>query len=950
MSHIEFNSAESRTGLPIIEAVVDGKPLLLHSKYDPVKEAERFIDSCKERIEAADHILFYGAGMGYHIKSFFERYPEKIASSYEPFEEVAKLYKKSQAHKQLQHFVVRTEQQPLSQALSVFYTDIHLKFEIIVLPSYGKWQDEQLSEFVSTFKSIVDIKKLNVNSTLNFSRRWTINALMNLPKTMEQPNFLVEKKCFFKGKPVIIVSAGPSLSEEMQNLRQIKESGTAYIFAVGSANKALIQAGVYPDAVCTYDPQNHNYTVFNEMINNNIDTIPMIYGTTVGFETIDYYKGPKLYFPVSKDKLTVNFHKDLQMIVDDASTIAIVTLQLLDILEVSKVILVGQNFAYKNEKYYAEGIIRYDEKNKDKSDHYVNSNDLQQKVEIEDVHGGKVLSNNAFIWMRNDMENHLSRMNIPVINTTNGGAAIKGTTFKRLDELMEEELTKKVVVEDWWKQTKEAKSVLNKTYLHNYRKAFDSFEQQDCQLQTFMAEFKSLLSTLTDNAIRQKLKQLDDLLQNYQRNIFYETTILPIAELSFEKLKSENQLISALKDIRKKSERIIEVFTEYLQQCKVIYDDIAPIVSNYTLPKLNEISNQVKPYVATSGVFHYEGEWNRKFPPKKERIPGGLSEEEKRAWHKQKKLEDKIEFPNLVYVETTEKGALIQFRFKGSELSLYGLNLKDEGLKLCVQIDKKKHNVNVNGERYLELNQFIRKNIFTINNLKNTMHLVTIEILSNNPHFLFEGIEIDNNGRAYHRNEVEQVEDLEVGKRIRCHYKATYNKVGEFSGLGEETMSLLLIEPSAKPDGDFYFIMVDEVDGEKKLIADRTVQNYISYNTLKTSLLTNKEKIKVGENYYITLPSMGRFRGDKENDWYKYIESKNYPNEDLYWSFMDLKINFGYDVPKGYPEKGVFRGSYPNAKGIVIGESAHDWFMITDVKGTYSTYGFRPKLIGENML
>ncbi|MCM3389087.1 DUF115 domain-containing protein [Ureibacillus chungkukjangi] len=757
MSKIEFNVAESRNGLPIIEAVIDGKALLLHSKYDPVKEAERFIDSMKEKIEAADHILFYGAGMGYHIKAFFERYPEKIASVYEPFEVIADI---TVQHKNktkfpmslLEHYIVLREDDLTLQTLSVFNGDLNHKFEIIVLPSYGKWQDEKLRDFVETFKKIVDTKKGNIASTLVYSRRWTINALINLPKTLKHQNLLIEKKDYFKGKPVIIVSAGPSLSEEIENLRKIKNDGTAYIFSVGSAYKALIKEDIYPDAICTYDPQNHNYAVFKELVENSIDTIPMIYGTTVGFETVGYYNGPKLYFPVSQDKITSHFHNDSQVTVYDATTIAIVTLQILNLLDVSKVILVGQNLAFKQDKYYAEGIKRYDEKKKEASDNTANERDLQKTFEIEDVHGGTVLTNDEFRRMKADMENYLSIMEIPVINTTNGGAAIIGTNFKRLDELMEEELTNKIVVDEWWKSNFEHSSFpLNKAFLKKYHKSFESLNQQHSNLMVFIKEFSQTVQKLKDNQIQRKLVKFDALFQDYHNNIFYQTTILPIAQLAFEKLKSQNQLILAITDKKRKAEKVIGVYTKYLQKCHCIYFEIAPIVSNYTLPRLYEL-DLVKNYVANSEVFHFEGNWNNRFLPEKESVQKDFSEKERITLYRKKKLEDKVLFPK-VFVETTQKGAKIKFRFKGKNLSLYGFNNKNKEIKLNIQIDQMERMVIIKGHKVDNLENYIRSSFFSIKNLNNINHHVTVEVLSDNPNFLFDGIEVDKLGPAYHIHE-----------------------------------------------------------------------------------------------------------------------------------------------------------------------------------------------------
>lgn len=129
--------------------------------------------------------------------------------------------------------------------------------------------------------------------------------------------------------------------------------------------------------------------------------------------------------------------------------------------------------------------------------------------------------------------------------------------------------------------------------------------------------------------------------------------------------------------------------------------------------------------------------------------------------------------------------------------------------------------------------------VFELVNLESTKH--TVEITS--PHITYisiDAIDIDSDGRLLHPNEVLTIGELEVGKRIRAHYTATSNAVGAFSNLGEETYvdginDFIPPASSATPNGDFYFIMVDEGNGKQKLIADRNIQHSISWDTLNSA-------------------------------------------------------------------------------------------------------------------
>ncbi|ALS22328.1 discoidin domain-containing protein [Paenibacillus naphthalenovorans] len=96
----------------------------------------------------------------------------------------------------------------------------------------------------------------------------------------------------------------------------------------------------------------------------------------------------------------------------------------------------------------------------------------------------------------------------------------------------------------------------------------------------------------------------------------------------------------------------------------------------------------------------------------------------------------------------------------------------------------------------------------------------------------FEAIDIDSTGYLLHPDEVTNIHDLVVGKRIRCHYQASSGQVGIFSGLGRETSDFIPKSSSLTPDGDFYFIMTENWNGKKYLIPDRNIQSGISWDTL----------------------------------------------------------------------------------------------------------------------
>ncbi|MBB4823635.1 hypothetical protein HNO89_000855 [Sporosarcina luteola] len=956
----KIEKISSKSGLPVLQVEHEGKMILIHSKYDPVKEAEQMIDRYKKQMADFHHILFYGVGLGYHVKAFLEQYPEKLASTYEPIIEVASACTASLDETKLDvskltHTFVEEGADDLEQNLYTLSNHLTQKLLVIVLPAYERILKEDTLRFLEKFKEIVDEKKTTIGTNMVFSKRWTVNSLMNLPSTFEHPNFLLEHAETFQNKPVLLVAAGPSLSEEMENLRLIKEKGLAYIFAVGSANKALIAQGIHPDAVFTYDPQAHNYTVFQPIIDERIRTIPIVYGTSVGFETIQRYPGPKFHFVTSQDTITQLFHKTDLPVINDAYSIAIVTLQLLFHVQVKKIILVGQNFAFKKDLFYAQEINRYDKETKKLSDASVQKSDLEDSFYVQDVYGNDILTNKGFNNMRLLMEKYLrANPQIPVVNTTLGGAAIEGTKFVPLVQLIEEELKGRVVMEGWYEKGSVLPMSAQATKrLKALQKDTVAFIKQYEAIFNFVQSVEYSFDRLKEHQIQKRLETFDDLTRKLTANKLYENVIRPITRNYFEKLQTEVAVIRKQQATKEKLVAVVNLFVPYFHICLNVYKEVAPIIQTVVLPAHLKETDK-KELVATSGVFQYEGEWEKQ-PQLIEQMPVGLTEEEKEKWHDRERKEDRIELP-ISSVRTTGKNASFTFQISGTSLFLYGTNHAKGILKLRVIIDNKITNVIIKDSVDEKLyGSFMRQQLFQTTNLKKGLHDVTVEVLSDHPDFLFQGIEVDKNGRAYHIHEVTTVDELEIGKRIRCHYEATYNTVGKFSELGEERGAFLPVDASAEPIGDFYFIMVDEINGEKKLIADRNVQNYISWVTLNQFGFSLNKGVVIeslsNKSYQSKMNLLygGESAHDITNEWNQYIIHNNLagkivPGSDLTWNWAVTtgswtNANINDKNPKGIkmvPLRGKKRIEY----GVFVDDLVA-WLPST-ISHIIKVCGFRP--------
>lgn len=582
-SSIDLHVTNSKNGYPIVQVEIENHKYSIHSKYDPIKEAERILKTNEKELNTKKHVIFYGIGFGYHIEKIISMYKDNHYYLYEPS---LSIFQTCLMHRKLKDIVrgadTRIVVQESEQDVDVFLNSIASGVDedvlLIPLPTYESVFTSDYSSFLTKFKEILINKKINLSTNIVFQHRWTLNSLNNLKYTLNSSNILINNYQF-KNKPTIIVSAGPSLIDEIENLREIKEKGTAYIFAVGSANKVLIKNGIDPDAVCSIDPASYNHKVLSEIIDTNLD-IPLIYGTSIGYETLENYPGSIYHMITSQDSVTPFFLSDIDdkiPMVMDAPSVAIVTLQMLNHLGASPIILVGQNLAFKNDEFYSKGIEYENRAQK------ITDKDIEAAVKIKGVNGDFIQTNITFNLMRTTMESIIRGYQMDnVINTTKNGAHIEGTTFVPLQEVMREMLVTKVVDSDWNKKITHAYN--SEIISGKYTELVASSREQLKYLDNLFNIIGDINKNIRSN--EQKLERLflamDKQLKKMERNTFYKIFIMPSIRIQREQLIKLSTEIKKIENSNIKAEKIISGFGKYVTE-----------VNNYTkiytieLEKLN---------------------------------------------------------------------------------------------------------------------------------------------------------------------------------------------------------------------------------------------------------------------------------------------------------------------------------------------------------------------------
>jgi len=215
----------------------------IHSKYNPHREAERFI---KRQLDGTspEIIILVGGGLGYIVESLEISFPGK---------KILCLYVNDDLHSKAYYKGDHTcKWHPRStDSIDDFFRK-HIKEEHISSLSVLEWEPcAQLYPEISlkinhSLKRIVQELNGNILTTAWFGKIWFRNTISNY---LSNEYYVIPEEI---SQPVLIASSGPSLSESLGEMHQYRDRYS--LFALPSSLPALNQARLIPDLQITTDP------------------------------------------------------------------------------------------------------------------------------------------------------------------------------------------------------------------------------------------------------------------------------------------------------------------------------------------------------------------------------------------------------------------------------------------------------------------------------------------------------------------------------------------------------------------------------------------------------------------------------------------------------------------------------------------------------------------------
>lgn len=412
----EYKIELSRDGYEILKVKIDNKWFYIGSKYSMKNEIDKFINKFNEKEDSHSILLVYGFASGVYIEALRQIFKNNRIIVLEPNESLNEyIYNKKWVIED-ENLIIQFPKQYESNSEFLNYIEEYDldKIKFVYLDQYLVYKDD-LKKILGDFNKYLSILKVNRNTKLVFSKRWFETTIRNIPSIIKSTPINLYKD-IYKDKPAIIVSAGPSLEKNIDELKNIHKN--ILIMSGGRTLKPLINKGIDLSLLTVTDPGEISYELVEEYIQNV--NVPLLFYEGTNEKVVSSHKGDKICFSDSKFIDDIFQMDTIQLSAGGSVSHSMVSCAL--VFGCNPIIFIGQDLAFNNKNRYSSLTKNRD--GKDPSNCRENNN----YILVEGVKETQVMSNGEFNNFRASFERIIEGNPETVfINATEGGARIKGT-------------------------------------------------------------------------------------------------------------------------------------------------------------------------------------------------------------------------------------------------------------------------------------------------------------------------------------------------------------------------------------------------------------------------------------------------------------------------------------------------------------------------------------------
>lgn len=367
-------------------------------------------------------------------------------------------------------------------------------------------------------KEIVQILRNTIRSRLQSTGNSIEDGLTGLENNMRNIEYLLNSKDpqaiyqKYKGKPAIVIAAGPSLNKNIQHLH--KAVGKAVIIAVDTIAQKVIKMGIIPDFVTSVErvPEIYEYFYKNYEFPKETTLVgPSLLDTRVfqeyNSEQILPFRTEVSEYRWLQNMLGITGNVGMLM----GSSCAHVAFGIAAYVGANPIILIGQDLAYgqDEEDTHVSDTI-YDELKKEKK-----SRVKQITHYIEGYYEEEVKSTDTWIMFKQWFEIQADKLNVDVINSTEGGAKIAHTIQMPFDKAIEKYCVTPVERPVQLIEKANNYNVSLETAIENFENELTFFNK----IETDAREMMTQLQELEINAVtlKKKYPHIREMLDSFNR-------------------------------------------------------------------------------------------------------------------------------------------------------------------------------------------------------------------------------------------------------------------------------------------------------------------------------------------------------------------------------------------------------------------------------------------------
>jgi len=266
------------------------------------------------------------------------------------------------------------------------------------------------------------------------------NIANNLPRYLSTPPIDVLRERF-AGYPGIVVSAGPSLQRNIDQLAALK--GKAVIIAVQTTFKTLLARGIRPDFVTSLDYHEWSKRFFEGV--SDFSHTHLVAEPKATWHVIDAYDGPVSMLNNHFASLCVGEALGARGGLKAGATVAHLALYLAVYMGCTPIVLVGQDLGFTHHVYYTPGVAIHDtwrpELNRfctvEMKEWERIARMRKMLMKVKGIDGRDIYTDDQMFTYLQQFEGDFGAMPGRVIDATEGGVRKAGTQVMTLAQVAE---------------------------------------------------------------------------------------------------------------------------------------------------------------------------------------------------------------------------------------------------------------------------------------------------------------------------------------------------------------------------------------------------------------------------------------------------------------------------------------------------------------------------------